>query len=57
MIFTIIVVGLFVFKAPNLTWLSVPVCFAYFFIKNIVKQHLPKQHYDEFDWWQDNQGL
>lgn len=56
-IFTIIVVSLFVFKAPNLTWLSFPICFAYFFLKNIGKRHSPKQHYDEFDWWQDNQGL
>lgn len=57
MIFTIIIVGLFVFKAPDYTWLSVPICFAYFFLKSIVKRNLPQQNYDEFDWWQDNQGL
>lgn len=57
MIFTIIVVGLFVFKAPALTWLSFPICFAYLAIKSAIKKNRPKRKYDEFDWWQDNQGL
>lgn len=57
MIFTIIVVGLFVFKAPALTWLSFPICFAYLAIKSAIKKNRSKRTYDEFDWWQDNQGL
>lgn len=57
MIFTIIVVGLFVFKAPALTWLSFPICFAYLAIKSAIKKNRPKRTYDELDWWQDNQGL
>lgn len=57
MIFTIIVVGLFVFKAPDLTWLSFPICFAYLAIKSAIKKNCRKREYDEFDWWQDNQCL
>lgn len=57
MIFTIVIVSLFVFKAPDFTWLSIPICFVYFFIKSTIKRDLPHHHYDEFDWWQDNQGL
>lgn len=62
MFVTIIVVALFVFKAPNYVWLSIPICFAYFFLKFAIKQaaHREKKivyEWDEFDWWQDNQGL
>ncbi len=57
MIFTIIVVSFFVFKAPGLTWLSFPICLAYLAIKSAIKKNDSEQTYDEFDWWQDNQGL
>ncbi len=68
MIFTIIVVGLFVFKAPDYAWLSVPICFFYLVLKHTIKDRIasdrkdkhddvPYTEYDEFDWWQDNQGL
>ena len=63
MIFVIIVVGWFVFKAPNLVWLSVPICFAYHFLKSIIMNSVHQDKpsngnkSDEFDWWQDNQGL
>ncbi len=64
MIFTLIVVGLFVFKAPEYTWLSVPICLVYFFLKSLVKRgaahtknDVPETEFDEFDLWQDNQDL
>ena len=59
MIFTVIVVSLFVFKAPDYAWLSAPICLAYLILKSIIKQKAPPDdyEYDEFDWWQDNQGL
>lgn len=58
MIFTFIVVALFVFKAPDYTWLGCLLCFTYLVIKSILKKNRPqKREYDEFDWWQDNQGL
>lgn len=64
MIFTFIVVGLFVFFAPAFVWLSIPICFAYFFLKSAIKieavqskTDCPETEYDEFDWWQDNRGL
>lgn len=60
MIFTIIVITLFVFKAPKFTWVGVLICFGYFFLKSMVKNGLPQQQhdeFDEFDWWQDDQGL
>lgn len=49
MIFTIIVVSLFVFKAPALIWLSFPICFAYLVIKSAIKKNSSEQTYDEFD--------
>lgn len=69
MLVTIIIVGLFVFKAPDYVWLSIPICFAYLFLKSAIKagaghknnkrshDDCPQTEYDEFDWWQDNQGL
>lgn len=61
MIFTIIVVSLFVFKAPDYAWLSVPICFAYFFIKSKIKENLPKnredEYEDEYEMWQDDEDL
>lgn len=65
MIFTIFVVAFFVFTAPGLTWLSIPICLIYLAIKSYLKgdnskdkgKGKDKNTYDEFDWWQDNQGL
>ena len=61
MIFTIIVVSLFVFKAPDYAWLSVPICLAYFFIKSKIKENLPKsredEYEDEYEMWQDDEDL
>ncbi len=69
MLVTIIIVSLFVFKAPDYVWLSVPICFAYLVLKSKFKARMkrnndsqlhddcPQTEYDEFDWWQDNQGL
>lgn len=63
MIFTIFVVSFFVFTAPALTWLSIPICLIYLIIKSSIKKDNSKSKgkdqdtYDEFDWWQDNQGL
>ena len=58
MLFTIIVVALFVFKAPSLVWLSIPICLIYLILKGFIKKGLPRHqnHFDEFDLWQDNQG-
>ncbi len=56
MIFTIIGAGLFAFKAPVLTWLSIPICFAWLFIKSEMKSNSSPKDYDEFAWWQDDRG-
>lgn len=62
MIFTIVVVSLFVFFAPAFVWLSIPICLAYHILKSSLKEAANQEkpsvdEWDEFDWWQDNQGL
>ena len=65
MLFTITVVSLLVFRAPGIAWLSVPICLVYLIIKSEFKDKsgtgrkddAPITEYDDFDWWQDNQGL
>ncbi len=57
MIFTIIVVALFVFKAPGYEGFCIPICLAWFGLKALFKRALVSEKFDIFDIWQDNQGL
>ena len=64
MIITLIIVSFFVFVLPSLALLSIPICLVYLIVKSIIKEQLKSDkkedkepQWDEFDWWQDNQGL
>lgn len=60
MIVCLIVLALFVFKAPQYTWVGGLLCVAYLIVKHSFKERFIRKrscHFDEFDWWQDNQGL
>ena len=60
MIVTLIVVTWFVFKAPAVAVLSVPICLVYLILKYELfgkRKRREVFYYDEFDWWQDNQGF
>ena len=61
MIVTIIIVSLFVFKAPDYAWMSVPIRLAYLFIKSKIKESLPEvrddEYEDEYEMWQDDEDL
>ena len=67
-IIVIIIVGLFVFFLPGWGWLSLPIGLGILILKEVITKAVreeqnkpsgdsPKAEYDEFDWWQDNQGL
>ena len=57
----LIIIAVFVFKFPEHEWLFALLCFAYVGLKSWVKKGTASRnndiYYDEFDWWQDNQGL
>ena len=59
MIVVLIIVAIFAFKFPHIAWLSGPICVLYLVLKSVIKEKLPKREveHDEFDRWQDNQGL
>lgn len=59
MIVVLLIVAIFVFKFPHIAWVSAPICVLYLVLKSVIKEKLPKREAerDEFDWWQDNQGL
>ncbi len=55
MILDAIIISVFVFEFPGWEWLGVVIVF----LRHILFESTPKRDYksDEFDWWQDNQGL
>lgn len=67
MLLYIIIIAVLVFINPVLGAVGVFLCLVIQFLKDIVfgnsdkgeNKHddVPHTEYDEFDWWQDNQGL
>lgn len=67
MLLYIIIIGILVFINPILGAVGVFACLGIHILKSVIfgsrkkklKKHdnIPHTEYDEFDWWQDNQGL